>query len=155
MSPRRRSRRICVALIISLLGAACSTTFQPRRSERIGLVIRHGGAWYVEGDREVPVGPLGGDLGALVAGRPDAVRLARRSRAELAVGVPSYLAGVAAVVVGLLVRKTAGWITIGGGVAIGGTGLVLMGAGVTNAVDAINTYNDDVRDDAATALRRP
>jgi len=148
---RTRGFRAVAALgAVATLCGACSTTYQPRSSERIGLVIRHGGASYTKEGRERPVGPLGGDLSSLVAGEPDAVALAHRSRAELAVGVPAYLCGVVAIVTGLALRKPAGWFVLGGGVAVGATGLVLMGAGFTNAVDAVNVYND-----AQTSDQRP
>jgi hypothetical protein len=49
----------------------------------------------------------------------------------------------AAVVVGIASSSpTAHWTLIGAGAAGGGTGLVLMGSGVTNIVDAVNIYND-------------
>jgi hypothetical protein len=132
---------------------ACSTTVQPRSSARIGLVIHHGAAFYIKDGQETAVGPLGGDLGGLVVGAPDAVRLARRARDELAVGVPAYLVGIAAAVTGLAVRKPVGWGVFGGGVAVGVTGVVLMGAGFTNAVDAVNAYNDNAG--APDARARP
>lgn len=134
--------RACV--LLAAIG--CSTTYQPRPSDRIGVVIRYGGASYVKNDRLYPIGPLGGDLPALVAGNPEATRLARRARTDLAVGVPAYLVGVAAVVLGLLVRKPMGWGFVGGGVGVGASGLALMGAGFLNAIDAVNVHNDAVGD---------
>lgn len=129
-----------------LLGAlACSTTHQPRVSPRIAFVIRTGEAEYVKDGRRYPIGPLGGDLPGLVAGNVEAERLAGRARHQLAVGVPAYLTGAAAVIIGLLVHKPAGWVAVGSGAAVGAGGIVLMGAGFTNTVDAINVYNDGVR----------
>jgi hypothetical protein len=130
------------AFVVGCALSACSTTYQPVPTARIALVIRHGGAWYVKDGREVPLGPLGGDLESMVAGDGDAVRLARRSRTELSFGVPAYVCGIVAVVVGLTLHRPEEWIVAGAGAATAGTGLGLMGAGFINAVDAINVYND-------------
>jgi hypothetical protein len=133
---------LAAALALGCALSACSTIYRPAPTTRISLAIRHGGAWYVKEGREVPLGPLGGDLESMVVGVDDAVRLARRSRTELSFGVPAYVCGVAAVVVGLTLHRPAEWIVAGAGAAAAGTGLGLMGAGFTNAVDAVNLYND-------------
>ncbi|HEY2729177.1 MAG TPA: hypothetical protein VGK52_04495 [Polyangia bacterium] len=137
------------AAVVALLAGACGTAYQPSASPRIGIVIRHGVPWYVKEGVEAPIGPLGGDLAALVAGEPDAVRYARRARHQLVVGVPAYVCGLAAVVVGAAIAKPAGWFSAGAGVATAGVGLGLMGAGATNAVDALNVYNDHVESAAS------
>jgi hypothetical protein len=142
-------RRARVPIVWSLLLlachlAACSTTYQPRPTERVGLVIHHGGAAYTHAGQESAIGPFGGDLEGLVAGQPAAVARARRSRHQLQAGIPAYLGGFGAAVVGLVLSGPAGWIVLGVGAATAGVGLGLMGAGFTNAVDAINTYNDSV-----------
>ncbi|HEV3030082.1 MAG TPA: hypothetical protein VG319_00495 [Polyangia bacterium] len=150
-----RAGRICGAgplvgaTVVALLGAACGTAYQPAASPRIGIVIRHGVPWYVKEGAETPIGPLGGNLPALVAGEPDAVRYARRARRQLVLGVPAYVCGLAAVVVGAAIAKPAGWFAAGAGVATAGVGLSLMGAGTMNAVDAINVYNDHVENAAS------
>jgi hypothetical protein len=131
------------AIAVLLLGA-CSTTHPIRPGPRIGLAIHRGGAWYVKDGREFAIGPLGGELRALVAASPEAAALAQRSHTELAVGVPAYVVGVAAALAGVLLRKPLGWGVMGGGIAVGATGMVLMGAGFTNAVDAVNVFNDSV-----------
>ena len=130
-------------LVIACLGG-CGTAYLPRAAPRIELVIHHGGAYYLKDGAETPIGPLGGDLVGLVGGQDEAVRYARRSRNELAAGVPAYLVGIAAVVVGLAVSKPAGWIIAGAGAASTATGITLMGAGAVNAVDAVHAYNDHV-----------
>jgi hypothetical protein len=111
----------------------------------VGLVIHHGGAWYVKDGKEVPVAALGGTLEPLVADVPAATAPASRAHKQFLFGVPLYVGGVATVVVGLALGWTpVGWIVLGAGAASGGTGLGLMGAGVTNTVDAINVHNDAV-----------
>jgi hypothetical protein len=139
----RAVRRLGVASLAVLVGGgACGTVYRPAPSPRIALVVHGGGVHYVKDGRETPVGPLGGDLESLVGGDAEAAPYARRARRELAVGIPAYVVGVAAVVVGLVVGKPAGWIAVGGGALVGGAGLGLMGAGAVDAIDAVNVYND-------------
>ena len=100
---------------------------------------------YVKNGQEFPVGPLGGALEPLVVSVPPAAALAHRARNQLIAGVPLYVGGVAAVLIGLaLSGGSAPWIVRGAGAASAGTGLILIGAGFTNAVDAVNVYNDRV-----------
>jgi hypothetical protein len=142
----RRARPAIVWSLLLLANglAACSTTYQPRPTQRVGLVIHHGGAAYTHAGQESAIGPFGGDLEGLVADQPVAAARARRSRHQLQAGIPAYLGGLGGVVIGLVLSGPAGWIVLGVGAATAGAGLGLMGAGFTNAVDAINTYNDGV-----------
>lgn len=145
-TPRLSTGALGLVLALPFLAAACSTTYRPRPSARVGLVVHGGGLAYVENGRETPVGPLGGDLPQLVASNPDAAAHARTARAELAAGVPAYLLGVGAVALGLGFLSGPGrWVALGTGLCVGGTGLGLMGAGFTHALDAVNLYNDTVR----------
>jgi hypothetical protein len=130
-------------LAIAISSVACGTAYQPATSERIGLVIHHGGAFYIKDGREIPIGPLGGALEPLVETSPEAAAHARRARTQLTVGVPLYVLSAAAVIVGIASsRAPVRWPLIGTGAAGIATGLGLMGAGFTNIVDAVNVYND-------------
>ena len=132
--------------LLLAVGLGCGTTYQPRPSPRIGLAVRAGTLNYVQNGRETPVGPLGGDLGALVADNPEAAAQARTARTQLVVGVPAYLIGIGVVALGLwLVDGNARWVTAGAGAGVAGTGLGLMGAGFTHLIDAVNIYNDGLR----------
>lgn len=134
---------VALALTVGLLQAACSTTYQPRRSGQVGLVIHYAAPVYVKDGREVPIGPFGGDLASLVADTPAAATHARKSHTQLAIGVPTYLTGVAGVIVGIAALSgPVGWVVIGVGALTAGTGLGFMGSGVTHAIDAVNIHND-------------
>ncbi|HEX2656772.1 MAG TPA: hypothetical protein VHU40_00815 [Polyangia bacterium] len=129
----------------ALLALGCGTTYTPRPTAHVGVVISRGGAYYVKNGQRTPVGPLGGDLAALVSESPAALAHAKAARADLSVGVPCYITGLGSVVVGILAFSgPVGWVMMGAGGAIGGTGLGLMGAGLTHAVDAVNIHNDAV-----------
>lgn len=122
---------------------ACGTTYQPSADGHIGIVIHHGAAFYVKDGREVPIGPFGGALEPLVESSPAAAAHARRARTQLSVGVPLYLLSAAAIIVGVASsRAPVRWPLIGAGAAGAGTGLSLMGAGLTNIIDAVNIHND-------------
>jgi len=138
---------VVLALSAALLQVACSTTYQPRHTGRVGMVIHHGAAVYVKDGRELPIGPFGGDLEGLVADVPAAAAHAHTAHTQLAIGVPTYMTGLAGVVVGIAVLSgPIGWVAIGVGAATAGTGLGFMGSGFTHAVDAVNIHNDTASD---------
>ena len=84
-------------------------------------------------------------MSKLVEDTPAAAAHARTAHTQLAVGVPCYLGGVVGVAVGMLALSgPVGWVVLGSGVAVAGTGLGLMGSGATHAVDAVNLHNDAV-----------
>ena len=92
---------------------------------------------------ELPIGPFSGNLEGLVKDVPAAAAHARTAHTELMVGVPAYLAGLGGVVVGIvLLSGPIGWVVIGVGAATAGTGVGLMGSGLTHAVDAVNIQSD-------------
>jgi hypothetical protein len=134
-------------LAASLLLGACGTAYRPKPTPRLTLIVEHGGVAFLKNGHASPVSPLGGDLPELVAADADAVRAARRARHQLAFGVPAYVLGFAGVLVGLSLGKPAKWPVVAGGAVLGVSGLASMGAGATNAIDAVNRYNDAVLDD--------
>jgi hypothetical protein len=134
-----------IAGVLASYAAGCSTTYQPRPDPRVGIVIRHGGAMYLKDGHETPIGVFGGGLLRLVEATPAAEAHASTARTELAVGAPCYVGGVTAVLVSLtLLTGPVGWVVLGVGAAVGGTGLGFLGAGVTHAIDAVNIHNDAV-----------
>ncbi len=131
------------SLAFASMLVACSTTYQPMRPGRIGVVIHHGAPAYVKDGRQLSIGPFSGHLEELVADVPAAAAHAGKAHTELMVGVPAYLGGLGGVVLGIvLLSGPIGWVVIGVGAAATGTGLWLMGAGVTHAVDAMNIHDD-------------
>jgi hypothetical protein len=141
--PEGRRRRAAFTLLAVAWGAiGCSTTYRPRSTGRVGLVVQHGGAMWEKDGRQVPIGPLGGDLEGLVSDVPVAAATAHRSRRQLTVGVPVYAGGIGVVVTGLALSGPLGWALLGLGAAAAATGLCVIGAGFTNAVDAVNIHND-------------
>lgn len=138
---------VVLALSLALLLVACSTTYQPHHSGRVGMVIHHGVAMYVKDGREVLVGPLSGELEGLVADVPAAAAHAHTAHTQFMIGVPSYMTGLAGLVVGIAVLSgPIGWVVIGIGAAAAGTGLGFLGTGLTHTVDAVNIHNDAASD---------
>jgi hypothetical protein len=130
-------------LVVAINCVACGTAYQPATSGRIGIVLHHGAAFYVKDGHEVPIGPFGGSLEPLVETSPAAGARAHRASRQLSAGIPLYILSAAAIIVGIASsRASVRWPLIGAGAAGGATGLGLMGAGVTNIVDAVNIYND-------------
>lgn len=136
-------------------GGACSTTYQPQHSGRVGVVIHHGGAMYVKNGHEVPLGPFSGELPALVEETPAAASHAKIAHRQFKIGIPCYLGGAATVLVGVfLFSGPVGWVIIGVGASSIGTGVTFMGAALTHAVDAVAMHNDAVSGSAAPPSKR-
>ncbi len=111
------------------------------------MVIHHGAAKYVKDGHELPIGPFSGHLEELVGDVPAAAAHAHTAHTQFAVGVPAYLTGLGGVVVGVAVLSgPIGWVVIGIGAATAGTGLGLLGKGLTHVVDAVNIHNDAASD---------
>ena len=144
----RRARDAAVDLWVLPLAAAltaigCSTTYQPRATQHVGVVVVHGNISYVRDGKPTAIGLFSGPLSQLVAETPAAAAHARTAHTQMAIGVPCYLGGITGVVVGALAFSgPVGWAVLGTGAAIAGTGLGLMGAGATHAIDAVNLHND-------------
>lgn len=159
MSNREATRRngcvgVALALTVALPQVACSTTYQPRHTGQVGVVIHHAAPVYVKDGREEPIGPFGGDLESLVSDTPAAAVHARKSHTRLAIGVPTYLTGIAGVIVGIAAMSgPVGWVVIGIGALTAGTGLGFMGSGFTHAVDAVNIHNDAASEMRAAPVR--
>ena len=142
-----RAGVVGVGLAMAWSQVACSTTYQPQHTGRVGVVVRHAAPFYVKDGREVPIGPFGGDLESLVTDTPAAVAHARKAHTQLAIGVPTYLTGITGVIIGIAVLSgPVGWVVIGVGALTAGTGLGFIGSGFTHATDAVNIHNDAVSD---------
>ena len=98
---------------------------------------------YAKNGRKVPIGPFGGDLEGMLTDMPAAAACAHRAHSEFVLGVPAYLTGVTGVLIGIVALSgPVAWLVVGVGGLTAGTGLGFIGSGVTNAVDAVNIYND-------------
>jgi hypothetical protein len=149
-----QNARIAAVVLLALAcpQASCSSTYQPGNTGRVGIVIHHGSAMYVKDGQEQPIGPLSGHLPALVADVPAAAAHARTAHIQFAFGVPAYVTGLGGVVVGIVVLSgPIGWLVIGVGAVTSGTGLGLMGSGLTHAIDAVNIHNDAVPNRSSAA----
>lgn len=136
---------ILPGLILLWLLAACSTTYQPKHTGRVALGIHHAAAVYVKDGQAKAVGPFSGELPGLVAETPAAAVQAHRANRQFQIGIPFYLTGVGGVLVGAIVLSgPVGWLVLGGAVSVLATGLGFMGAGLTNAIDAVNIHNDAI-----------
>jgi uncharacterized iron-regulated membrane protein len=136
--------------------AACSTAYQPRQTGRVNVVIHHAAALYAKDGRELPIGPVSGELAGLVSETPAAAVHAHKAHTQLMIGIPTYLTGATGMIVGVVVLSgPVGWVVLGIGVSTLGTGLGFMGAGFTHAVDAVNIHNDAVSSAPTAPTPRP
>jgi hypothetical protein len=131
--------------LLCLITVGCSSTYRPRPTGSVAMVIEHGAVVHVKNGRRVPLQLLGEGLEDLIPETPAAAAHARTARTQLRVGVPAYVTGFGGVVVGILVLSgPPGWIVIGASTLVAGTGLVFMGSATTHLVDAVNIHNDSI-----------
>jgi hypothetical protein len=140
-------RLLAWACLPLVLGAGCGTTYRPQPTERISVVIRGIAPMYMKSGKATPIMLLDDNLVGLVEDTPAAAEHARVAHRDMTIGAPTYLGGVTALGVGVFfLSGPVGWAVLGAGVLAAGTGLVFLGRGTANVVDAMNIHNDAVDD---------
>lgn len=137
---------MAVAMAAALaVATGCGTAYRPQSTDRISFVIRGAAPMYIKGGKAVPVGAFSTPLETLVSDTPSAVPHARAARRHMKIGVPAYLGGFGALSLGIFVLSgPVGWAVLSAGALSAGTGLVFMGRGTSEVVDAMNIHNDEV-----------
>lgn len=149
---------VCVS---TLALSGCSTSYAPRPSPRVAIVMHGGTPGYVREGRVYPGGGFGGDIDGAVRGNPEAESHARAYRASMIGGFAATLAGVASTIGGGMLyfdnagepenernktAEAAGAVLALSGIAAYVTGLVLFANAQPHLWDAINIHNDGVYD---------
>jgi hypothetical protein len=134
--------------------AACSTTYSPQRSGRVAMVVEGGSLAFVRDGRTYPLGLLGGGLADAVACDPEAVEHAHAYTRDMAIGLISTIAGVAALAGDLayasVPARAGAWPQpvdlgiLGAGAVAAILGDIFLDSAQPNLYDAINIYNDHV-----------
>jgi hypothetical protein len=151
------SRLALAAMGASTLG--CSSTYMPRPSPRVSLVMDSGSYAYVRDGKKYEGGLFGGDLDEAVKGNPEAEHYASAYKGGIATGFVLSLVGAVGIGVGAGVAGSELANQPPGSSSVPVTGLVVMGAGllvsiigdvvILNAAphlfDAINAYNDGLQ----------
>jgi hypothetical protein len=146
-----------VTLSLGALSSACATSYRPRPSPRISMVMEDGSPALEKNGNVVKVGPFGGGLVESVEGVPVAEDHADTYRSRMIAGFVIGLLGAPAAGVGtgmLLVNESdsnpsdglraASIGLLAGGLALSLTGSILMASAQPHFWDAINVYNDSV-----------
>lgn len=154
-------RTTCAVFAGALAVSGCSTSYAPRPSPRVAVVMQGGTPGYAREGKVYPGGGFGGDIDEAVRGNPEAEAHANAYRANMIGGFAATLAGVASFVGGGMLyfansdetdrdrdatAQAAGGVLAIGGVAAYVTGLVLITTAQPHLWDAINLYNDGVYD---------
>ena len=152
---------MCLVCASGIALSGCSTSYVPRPSPRVAIVMQGGTPGYLREGRVYPGGGFGGDIDEAVRGNPEAESHARAYRAGMIGGFAATLGGVASTLGGglLYFRNTGGPESerdtteqaVGGVLALSGiaayvAGLVLLTNAQPHLWDAINSYNDGVSD---------
>jgi hypothetical protein len=157
-------RRMCCVWVSTVVLTGCSTSYAPRPSPRVAVVMQGGTPGYMREGRFYEGGGFGGDIDEAVRGNPEAESHAKAYRAGMIGGFAATMAGVASTIGGGMLyvgnagedaserdttMQTAGGVLFLGGVAAYITGLVLFANAQPHLWDAINIYNDGVYDPGA------
>jgi hypothetical protein len=146
-------------LFTALVGLpACSSTYKPRPSPRIAIVLEHGQPALVKGGERYEIGVFGGGLVDAVEGNAAAEDHAETFRNRTITGFAMSLGGVAFALGGASLLAAGAFdsrdpadamVFTGAAVAFTGFGLMIASLFVTMSApphlwDAINVYNDAV-----------
>ena len=141
--------------------SGCSTSYVPRPSPRVAVVMKGGTPSYVRDGQFYAGGGFGGDFDKAVQGNPEAEAHARAYQDGMLAGFLTSLGGAVSMGagVGVLVAdskrspddasssaQTAGLVLIAGGLAASIVSAVLFSNAQPHHWDAINIYNDGLPD---------
>lgn len=146
--------RISLVLCVSLLytTAGC-TSYVPRPSSSIRMVMDGGSSQFVKNGAVIQKGALGGSLIEAMKDVPAAQQHARTYRAMNIAGFTVYGVGLLGMVIGGLIwpvskNYTVPVALIGSGGGLGVIGLGVVAGSGPQLLDAINLYNDSIEPDS-------
>jgi hypothetical protein len=156
----RRAVGAVLVCTLTLAGAGCSTSYMPRPSSRVQVIMKGGTPAYVRDGKVYEGGIFGGDLDEAVRGNPEAESHAKTYQNSMIGGFLATIAGGVSLGGGAVLyaassvdsssdrssQKTAGAALVFGGLAAYVVGLVLLSTAQPHHWDAINVYNDGVPD---------
>jgi hypothetical protein len=146
------ARAAIAILLCSTFG--CASSYVPRPSPRVSLVMDGGGYGYVRDGRKYEGGLFGGDIDKVVQGNPQAEKYARAYKTGMATGFAMTTIGLAGVLGGVTVLGAdasqsqensvppTGLVIIGAGLFVELIGSILELNAVPHLFDAVNSYND-------------
>ncbi len=151
--------RVVGSVLVCALATGCATTYVPRPSSRVQVIMKGGTPAYMRDGRVYEGGIFGGDLDEAVRGNSEAESHAKAYQNQLLSGFLATLGGGASMVAGVTLyangrsqssmdttQQNVGAALLIGGLAAYITGLVLLTTAQPHQWDAINIYNDGVPD---------
>ena len=147
--------------ICAFAASGCSTSYVPRPSPRVAVVMKGGTPRYMRDGQLYEGGGFGGDLDKAVRGNPEAEAHAHAYQDGMLAGFLTTLGGAASMGAGAGIlladssraaddrsstAQTAALVLMTGGLAASIVGAVLFNNAQPHLWDAINIYNDGVYD---------
>ncbi len=148
----RHSTAAIAGLVSCTLG--CSSAYIPRPGPRLSLIMDSGTLAYARDGKKYEGGLFGGEIEEAVRGNAQAEEFARQYKTGTEAGFFSVLVGAVGIVGGTVVTgleegpsenrsaPVAGVVTVGAGLLLYMTGLIVMLNAAPHLYDAINAYND-------------
>jgi len=150
-----------ILLVCAVVTSGCSTSYVPRPSPRVAVVMKDGTPSYMRDGRIYEGGAFGGDLDQAVHGNPEAEAHAKSYQNGMLGSFLASLAGGLSLGTGAGVvladsarssedrsssAQVTGFVLLAGGVAASIVGAVLFSNAQPHLWDAINIYNDGFPD---------
>jgi hypothetical protein len=151
------------AALACTFSMGCTSDYMPRPGPRLSMVMDSGRVSYVRDGRKYEGGFLGGDIEDAVQGNRRAEEYASEFKTGMVTGFALTMISAAGLVAGAVLTGTEagdqespssraplpGLLVLGGSVVLDVAALIVLMNAQPHLFDAINAYNDDVKDQAA------
>lgn len=146
-------------IVLAALASSCASTYVPRRSQVLRIVVEGGQPMLVKQGRLYPIGVFGAGLVEVTEDNPRALEHAEAFHQGMTWGFVGYLAGLGVILASPVALAAGGQDRNGqptsaglgifsglllGGMVVTGFGLASLTSAQPRMYDAINQYNDDL-----------
>ncbi len=153
---------IPAAVIACTFSIGCTSDYLPRPGPRLSMTMDSGKIMYVRDGKKYEGGFLGGDIEDAVQGNRRAEEYASEYKTGMVTGFALTMISAAGLVAGAVLTGTEagnqesvsrsplpGVLVLGGSLVLDVAAIIVLMNAQPHLFDAINAYNDDVKDQAA------
>jgi hypothetical protein len=160
---------LAAATLACTFSIGCTSDYMPRPGPRLSMVMDSGSVTYVRDGHKYEGGFLGGDIEGAVQGNPRAEEYASEYKTGMVTGFALTLVSAAGLVAGAVLTGTEagddesinsrspvpGLLVLGGSLVLDVAAVIVLMNAQPHLFDAINAYNDGVKDPAPARSPEP